>query len=112
MADDKKNKSAGNKKGADKGGAKPAAGPKGGGPPPAKAPKVAKKAAPTELTEAERAQRAERAKETMAPRLREKYRAEVVPALMKQFKYGNHMQVPRVVKRSRTPRSSRRASSR
>lgn len=34
----------------------------------------------------------------MAPRLKEKYRAEVVPALMEQFEYGNVHQVPRLEK--------------
>ena len=33
-----------------------------------------------------------------APRLKEKYKAEVAPELMKQFSYGNMMQVPRVQK--------------
>jgi large subunit ribosomal protein L5 len=32
------------------------------------------------------------------PRLKDKYRNEVVPALMKQFEYKNIMQVPRVTK--------------
>ncbi len=34
----------------------------------------------------------------MANRLHERYRAEVVPALIKQFEYGNPMEVPRVDK--------------
>jgi large subunit ribosomal protein L5 len=34
----------------------------------------------------------------MTSRLRERYAAEVVPALQKQFAYGNPMQVPRVSK--------------
>jgi large subunit ribosomal protein L5 len=34
----------------------------------------------------------------MAPRLKERYKAEIVPELMKEFKYGNVMQVPRVDK--------------
>jgi large subunit ribosomal protein L5 len=34
----------------------------------------------------------------MTSRLRERYQAEVVPALQKQFYYGNPMQVPRVSK--------------
>jgi large subunit ribosomal protein L5 len=34
--------------------------------------------------------------EGVAPRLRAKYREQVVPALMKRFSYGNVMQVPRV----------------
>jgi large subunit ribosomal protein L5 len=34
----------------------------------------------------------------MTSRLRERYQAEVVPALQKQFDYGNPMQVPRVSK--------------
>ncbi|BBM69041.1 50S ribosomal protein L5 [Rhodothermus marinus] len=35
---------------------------------------------------------------TYVPRLKKKYREEVVPALMKQFGYRNVMQVPRLVK--------------
>jgi large subunit ribosomal protein L5 len=34
----------------------------------------------------------------MAPRLKERYREEVVPALMKEFAYQNVMQVPRLQK--------------
>ena len=34
----------------------------------------------------------------MAPRLKEKYRNEVVPALVKEFQYGNSMAVPRLRK--------------
>ncbi|MDO9020310.1 MAG: 50S ribosomal protein L5 [Deltaproteobacteria bacterium] len=34
----------------------------------------------------------------MPPRLRDKYRAEVIPTLLKQFGYTNPMQVPRLVK--------------
>ena len=34
----------------------------------------------------------------MASRLHERYKAEVAPALTKQFEYGNPMEVPRVVK--------------
>jgi large subunit ribosomal protein L5 len=34
----------------------------------------------------------------MAPRLKERYKTEIVPELMKQFSYGNVMQVPRVDK--------------
>ena len=36
--------------------------------------------------------------QTYTPRLKERYRAEIVPALMKQFGYSNVMQVPRLVK--------------
>jgi large subunit ribosomal protein L5 len=36
--------------------------------------------------------------EAVAPRLREKYRTEVIPALTKQFAYKNPMQVPRIEK--------------
>ena len=32
------------------------------------------------------------------PRLKDKYQKEVVPALMEQFQYKNHMQVPRITK--------------
>src|SRR4051794_39670110 len=32
------------------------------------------------------------------PRLKQKYRSEVVPALQEQYKYGNPMQVPGLVK--------------
>jgi large subunit ribosomal protein L5 len=34
----------------------------------------------------------------MLPRLKERYREEVVPALMKEFGYKNVMQVPRLAK--------------
>lgn len=34
----------------------------------------------------------------MKPRLRVKYETEVVPALQEEFKYGNPMQIPRIVK--------------
>jgi large subunit ribosomal protein L5 len=93
MADDKKNKGAGDKaKGADKGGAKPAA--KGGAPGKSPAKPGAKKpavAAPVPAGE-------RKPEERFPPRLRDKYKAEAVPALMKQFKYTNPMQVPRVLK--------------
>lgn len=36
--------------------------------------------------------------ELEAPRMRDKYRAEVVPALMKEFGFANVMQVPRITK--------------
>ncbi len=36
----------------------------------------------------------------MAPRLKEKYRDEAIPALLKEFGYANVMQVPRPVKAS------------
>jgi large subunit ribosomal protein L5 len=36
--------------------------------------------------------------ETVVPRLRVMYEADVAPALMKQFSYGNKMQVPRLHK--------------
>jgi large subunit ribosomal protein L5 len=34
----------------------------------------------------------------MAPRLKERYKTEIVPELMREFKYGNAMRVPRVEK--------------
>ena len=34
----------------------------------------------------------------MAPRLKERYRRDVVPALVKEFKYRNAMAVPRLRK--------------
>ena len=34
----------------------------------------------------------------MAPRMKERYRAEIVPALIREFSYANVMQVPRVQK--------------
>jgi len=33
-----------------------------------------------------------------SPRLKAKYEKEVVPALMEQFQFKNHMQVPRITK--------------
>ena len=93
MADDKKNKGAGDKaKGADKGGAKPAAkGAPAGKGAPAKGAKKPAAAAPVPAGE-------RKPEERFPPRLRDKYHAEAVPALMKQFKYTNPMQVPRVLK--------------
>ncbi len=93
MADDKKNKGAGDKaKGADKGGAKPAAkGAPAGKGAPAKGGKKPAAAAPVPAGE-------RKPEERFPPRLRDKYHAEAVPALMKQFKYTNPMQVPRVLK--------------
>lgn len=32
------------------------------------------------------------------PRIKEKYQTEVIPALMEEFKYKNHMQVPKILK--------------
>ncbi len=81
MADDKKKKGP---EGAKAGGAKPAAGAKK---PVAKA-KKADDAAPV----------ARGPEQKIPPRLRDKYRAEVIPALLKQFGYTNPMQVPRLVK--------------
>ena len=93
MADDKKIKGAGDKaKGADKGGAKPAAkGAPAGKGAPAKGAKKPASAAPVPAGE-------RKPEERFPPRLRDKYHAEAVPALMKQFKYTNPMQVPRVLK--------------
>ena len=51
-----------------------------------KEPKTAPKTAPKETVKGP------------TPRLKERYRQEVVPALMKQFSYRNPMQVPRLVK--------------
>ncbi len=34
----------------------------------------------------------------MAPRLKERYQSEILPELMREFRYGNVMQVPRVEK--------------
>ncbi len=83
MADDKKKKPD-----AAKGGAKPVS------PAKAKAGTATKKkpAAPA----ADAAPRGPEQK--IPPRLRDKYRAEVVPTLLKQFGYSNPMQVPRLVK--------------
>ena len=33
-----------------------------------------------------------------SPRLKDKYQKEIVPAMMEQFQYKNHMQVPRITK--------------
>jgi large subunit ribosomal protein L5 len=61
---------------------------------PGKAPKGAGKGEAPAAAAAPRASKAP----TMPARLHEKYRAEVVPALMKQFGYTNVMQVPKLVK--------------
>ena len=92
MADDKKTKGAGDKaKGADKGTAKPQA---KAAPAAGKGAKGAKKPAASSVKMAAEGTTEER----FPPRLRDKYRAEAVPALMKQFAYTNPMQVPRVLK--------------
>src|SRR5581483_10620091 len=96
MADDKKKKAA-EKSPKPAGGAKAA----GGGDAGAKA-KAAAAAAKAKKAAAAK-QAAERAEtrgpeEKLPPRLRERYRAEVIPALMKQFNFKNPMEVPRVMK--------------
>ena len=93
MADDKKNKGADAKKGAgDKGGAK---GPGGAKP-------AAKRRRSWQGEEAGGGGPTRCLRRTVVwrrrSRLRDKYRNEVVPALMKQFNYSNPMQVPRVTK--------------
>jgi large subunit ribosomal protein L5 len=62
---------------------------------PAKAAAKAKAAVP-EAKEAKKA--AAPAEKAPTPRLKERYRKDVVPALMKQFSYRNPMQVPKLVK--------------
>ena len=84
MADDKKKKGAE----APKGGAKPVS--------PAKAKAGTPKKKPTAAPAADAAPRGPEQK--IPPRLRDKYRAEVIPTLLKQFGYTNPMQVPRLVK--------------
>lgn len=84
MADDKKKKGAE----ASKGGAKPTS--------PAKAKAGTPKKKPAAAPAADAAPRGPEQK--IPPRLRDKYRAEVVPTLLKQFGYTNPMQVPRLVK--------------
>ena len=70
------------------------AGPRKGGPPgKGKAPAGAK-AAPVEKAPASRA----RSTGTVPPRLRERFRTVIVPALMKERGYGNPHQVPRLEK--------------
>jgi large subunit ribosomal protein L5 len=97
MADDKKTKSAGDKKGADKPAAKPAgakAPAKAGGAKGSKAAPKQKTAIASATTESGEA----RVEERFPPRLKAKYRSDVIPSLMKQFQYTNPMQVPRVMK--------------
>src|SRR5438128_2115822 len=85
MADEKKQKG----EGGGAGGAKSGAG-KGGG---------KKKDKGGAAASAPHSQRSlESTTEAVAPRLAEKYRADVVPALTKQFGYKNPMQVPRLAK--------------
>jgi large subunit ribosomal protein L5 len=83
MADDKKKKAD-----APKGGAKPVS--------PAKAKAGTPKKKPAAAPAAAAAPRGPEQK--IPPRLRDKYRAEVIPTLLKQFGYSNPMQVPRLVK--------------
>ena len=75
--------------------------------PNAKADKAAKPAKPAKPAKAEQAAPeasaesavpAAPATASLPPRLKERYRSEIVPALMKEFGYKNVMQVPRIVK--------------
>ncbi len=97
MADDKKKKGAEDKKDKPKAPTKTPA----GGDPGAKAKAEAqaakvKKAAAAKAAEERAATRGP--EEKIPPRMREKYRSEVIPALMKQFNFSNPMEVPRVTK--------------
>ncbi len=56
---------------------------------------AAAKGAPKEAKEAKSAKRA---KSAVPPRLKERYRKEFLPALMREFSYSNVMQAPRVSK--------------
>jgi len=67
----------------------------------------AERKAKAEAAKAGRGEKAPKGKPESAPapqvprvpaRLRERYRNEIIPALMKQFNYGNRMQVPEVKK--------------
>lgn len=80
----------GGSKGAQQGGKGPQQGGKDKG---AKAPKGAPAAAPAEASVPEEPQ-GPRA----TPRMLERYRQDIVPALMKEFGYSNVMQVPRISK--------------
>jgi large subunit ribosomal protein L5 len=73
-------------KGSDKKAATKSAPAKAKAAPEAKEAKKEAKAAPKEVAKAP------------TPRIKERYHKDVVPALMKQFSYGNPMQVPRLVK--------------
>jgi len=73
---------------------KPAAEAKG-----AKAPKGGdKKPSDSKKKGKEDAKAAEPTRPAAPPRLREKYKADVAPALVKRFGYGNPMQIPRITK--------------
>ncbi|MBI4786776.1 MAG: 50S ribosomal protein L5 [Chloroflexi bacterium] len=69
-------------------GAPPKGEPKGGAAKGAQ-PKGEAKGAPKE---------AKPAKPAAPPRLRERYRKEIMPALVREFNYGNHMQAPHITK--------------
>ncbi|MGE5849514.1 MAG: 50S ribosomal protein L5 [Candidatus Methylomirabilota bacterium] len=67
----------------------------------------AERKAKAEAAKAGKGEKAPKGKPESAPapqvprvpaRLRERYRSEIIPALMKQFNYGNRMQVPEVKK--------------
>src|SRR5262245_19778968 len=71
-----------------------------------KPPKEGKQKAPKEAKGGDKADKAEKPAEPKGPtqqkgpepRLRVKYRTEILPALMKRFSYKNPMQVPRLEK--------------
>jgi large subunit ribosomal protein L5 len=97
MADEKKAKGTGGEKAGDKPGAeKPEAKPRPEKSGKGKADKGGKRNAGGR-GEAE-ARVVSSSSDVVAPRLREKYKAEVIPALTKQFGYKNPMQVPRLEK--------------
>jgi large subunit ribosomal protein L5 len=77
-------------KGSDKKAATKSAPAKAKAAPEAKEAKKEAKAAPKEVAKAPT--------KAPTPRIKERYHKDVVPALMKQFSYGNPMQVPRLVK--------------
>jgi large subunit ribosomal protein L5 len=80
MADEKEKKPAGEAKAKPEGGEKKKAGKKGGG--------AAQLAKPVTTTPQDRVE----------PRLKKRYQAEVIPALVRQFGFKNKMEVPRVLK--------------
>jgi large subunit ribosomal protein L5 len=101
MADDKKKKGADDKKGGgDKAPKAPQKTPVGGDPgAKAKADAAAAKAKKAAAAKAAAARAENRGPEQkIPPRMRDKYKSEVIPALMKQFNFSNPMEVPRVMK--------------
>ncbi len=68
------------------------------GKPDAKKEQKEQKSAPQKAADAKGGAAAKRAKSAVLPRLKDRYRKEIIPTLMREFGYRNIMQVPKIQK--------------